>query len=323
MKVVSNISELSKINKPLGIALGNFDGLHLGHQEVIQNLVEECRRNGLKSVVFTFITHPRDVLRGRKVLRLITNDQKIKLLKELNVDYVIMHPFDETVKNIEPTDFIVNHLLKNVEVKLITVGFDYRFGKGAVGEVELLREYSEKYGYALNILSPVKGLDSEFVKISSTLIRKLLSDGEVEKANKLLGRKYSVEGIVRSGKKLGREIGFPTANLNFSSEKHLLLEGVYITETTYDGVTYQSVTNVGYNPTFDQSDLVIETNIFDFDKEIYGEHIKVDFLSRVRGEVKFKSVEELAMNIDYDVNTAKDYFKGNKKIKEENNGSKI
>jgi riboflavin kinase/FMN adenylyltransferase len=306
MLIFDSIHEITDLHKEVGIVLGTFDGLHVGHKRLIEAHVEACKRLGVKSVVFTYSNHPRELTNPElKSLRLIAVEEKIQRIEELGVDYLVLIEFDETLMSTEAEDFVERYLIDGMDVRLISIGFDFKFGRRAAGNAGLLKQLSEKYGYELFILDPV---EIEGEKVSSSLIRKHLRHGEIREAERLLGRPYAVSGIIKKGKQLGRQLGYPTANFMISSQMTLIKPGVYVSETEYKGERYHSLTNVGYNPTFNQHELSIETYILNFDKEIYGEMLTVFLVDRLRDEAHFNSIQELVEVIDADVERAKRFY---------------
>lgn len=308
MLIFDSIHEISELHKKVGIVLGTFDGLHAGHQALIKAHIESCKRLGVKSVVFTYSNHPREMTNPeQKALRLIPIEDKIRLIEALGIDYLVLIEFNETIMSTDAETFVAHYLINGMDVKLLSIGFDFRFGRGAKGDAHLLQELSKRYGYELMVLAPVE-INGE--KVSSSLIRKHLRHGNVRQVEQLLGRPYAVSGIIKKGKQLGRQLGYPTANFMISSQMTLIKPGVYVSETEYHGTRYHSLTNVGYNPTFNQHELSIETYILDFDKEIYGELLTVFLIDRLRDEAHFGSVKELVEVIHSDVERAtKGYFK--------------
>lgn len=306
MKILYDLTELAKSKEPIGIALGTFDGLHIGHREVIGQLVAKCRANGFKSVVYTFSNHPRELTRnGHKVPKLASNNDKIKLIETTGADYLLMIPFDEAFMKTSPEVFVKNYLIDGMNVKALAVGFDYRFGKGAEGDVDLLRRLSPKYGYDLMVIPPVS-INGH--KISSSEIRDRIKHGDMHAARTMLGRPYSVVGPVIKGKQVGRKLGFPTANILPEAHMSLIRPGVYVSYTEVGNVLYPSLSNVGYNPTFDQTELNLESFILDFDEEIYGETIRIFFIDHIRDEEKFGSLEALIAKMNEDLLYAKTHF---------------
>jgi riboflavin kinase/FMN adenylyltransferase len=297
---------IQQLNQDTAITLGTFDGLHIGHVKIIKQLVKDAKERNLKSVVYTFKNHPLSLNHSIETPSTIFKlDYKKKILEKLGVDILIFLTFDDAQKNIEPNYFIEEILVKKLRMKHLVVGYDYHFGKKAKGNTELLIKSSRKYHYSYDIVDPIK---KDYVRVSSTLIRKLLANGKIKDANYYLGRPYSLEGKVIDGEKIGRKIGYPTANLELDNNFAILKPGVYITKTLLDGEFYYSVTNVGFNPTLKQSEFSVETYILDFDQSIYGKHIRVDFYKKIRDELKFKDVEELKEYIRWDVYNTKKFF---------------
>jgi len=289
------------------VGLGNFDGLHVGHMALVNTLISEARIHGLQSVIYTFTKHPENILRKKLFTPLLTTvGKRIQILGETALDAVYFDEFDEDYSRMKPESFVKRVLLDKLGAKLVVAGFNYRFGYKGQGDVELLRKLGKKYNFNVIIIPPVK-VDNEIV--SSTAIREYVKKGEMESVFRLLGRHYSITGEVMDGKRLGRRIGFPTANLH--PEEYLILpkDGVYITKTLYNGEFYSSLTNIGRNPTFEDSVKVsVETHILNFNRDIYRSSIEVFFLSMLRGEIKFKNAQELSGRICQDVAAAKEYF---------------
>ncbi|MCT4633717.1 MAG: bifunctional riboflavin kinase/FAD synthetase [Firmicutes bacterium] len=305
MKIFETLDEV-KIKQKTGIALGTFDGLHVGHKQVIRDLVENCKKLNLKSVVYTFSNHPREITKtSDNFKRLISLQEKKRLIEELGVDYLILVSFDEFHKNTPANEFVEEILIAKLRMRHLSVGFNYKFGKMAKGDINLLEEYSYKKDFSLSVISPVK-VQGE--KVSSTLIRELLEEGKVTEVSKYLGRNHRVTSKVISGKKVGRILGFATANLDIHPNMTLIRPGVYITRALFDGQWYGSISNVGYNPTFEKTGFHLETYIFDFDKDIYDQELAVEFLERIRSEKKFMNLDDLKNQIQKDVDIAKAYF---------------
>ncbi len=293
--------------KPLGVGLGNFDGLHIGHIALINALINECKINDLDSMVYTFAKHPENILKKELVTPLlITVEKKAELLNSLPLDYLFYEDFDESFSKMQPEDFVKDILVNNFNIKLAMAGFDYTFGYKGRGNADLLKKLGEKYNFRVIIIPPIK-INDEI--ISSTLIRKYLSKGDMEKTFFLLGRHYSITGVVKSGHRIGSRLGFPTANIN--PEDYLILpaSGVYVTKTSIDGKLYKSITNIGIAPTIknENTKVNIETHILDFNKNIYEENIEVFFIKKIRDEKKFNSKEELIQQIKSDILMAKYY----------------
>jgi len=307
MEVIYSLSELDKLSYATGVSLGSFDGIHKGHLTLMNTLMENCREKNLKSLIYTFSNHPREIVSSKNSPKLIINrKQKIDLFNEIGIDILVMVNFDNFQKNIRAKDFVENILLNKLNMNSMTVGQDCRFGKKAEGDIDLLREFSTLYDFELTIVPPVR-VDDEI--ISSTAIRQLLSQGIMEKANLFLGRYYSITGKVIKGKQLGSKLGFPTANISVDFSLALPKPGVYITRTKVNNVVYNSITNVGFNPTFNQKNYNIETYILDFDRNIYEKEVEVRFLHRIRGEVKFDSINALCNQISSDIAYTREFFR--------------
>lgn len=290
------IDENSKISlqKSSFIALGSFDGLHLGHLSLINKTLELAKKNSCSSMVFTFKNHPLTVVNKDKAPKLLLDNRtKLEILEELGIDIACLVNFNENFMKIEPEAFI-EMLLNKYNAKGIVVGFNYRFGYKNKGDINLLKALSEKHGFELHIMG---ALMNEENIISSTKIRNLLIDGDLNGANALLTRPYILRGTVVQGKQLGRTLGFPTANTEVDSSSVLPKIGVYYTNTVYKSKLYKSITSIGYNPTVNGKNITIETYILNFNKNIYGDELKVYFLERIRNEEKFNSLKELQQQL--------------------------
>jgi riboflavin kinase/FMN adenylyltransferase len=310
MKAIYGADSVRFARRSTAIGLGNFDGLHVGHMALVNTLINEARMNCLESMIYTFTKHPENILRKKLFTPLLTTvGKKLRLLNDTALDYVCFDEFDEHLSRMKPECFVKEVLLDKLGAGLLVAGFNYRFGYMGQGDVALLKELGKKYNYRTIIIPPIQ-IGSEIV--SSTLIRELVAKGDMENVFKLLGRHYSITGEVLDGRRVGRRIGFPTANLQ--PEDYLIMphNGVYITKTLYNGEFYSSLTNIGRNPTFgDVERISAETHILHFDKDIYKSSIEVFFLKKLRNEKKFKSGEELAEQIKRDVQTAEEYFERN------------
>ncbi|MBU3142075.1 bifunctional riboflavin kinase/FAD synthetase [Clostridium sp. CF012] len=284
----------TKFKYPTYIALGSFDGLHLGHMHLINKAVELSKENNAKSMICTFKNHPLSVINKEICPKLIMdNDTKIELLENTGIDIVNLVHFDKEFMKITPEEFIKN-MVKFYNAKGIVVGFNYRFGYKNLGDVEMLQKYSSILGYKLYVCEAIS-VNNEVV--SSSSIRHLIAEGDIIKANELLGRPHTIAGEVIKGKQLGRTIGFPTVNLNYKKQYILPKGGVYYTLAEYDNNMYKAITNIGYNPTVEGGKLSVETYILNFNKQIYGEKVKIYFINRIRDEVKFDTIEELRQQL--------------------------
>lgn len=280
------------------IALGSFDGLHLGHLKLIDKSIEISHRKNAKSMVFTFRNHPLTIINNEIAPKLIMgNDTKIEILDKLGVDIVNMVTFDKNFMELSPEDFI-SKIVSHYKARGFIVGFNYRFGYKNLGDVDFLVELGKKQNFEVHIVEPVS-FNGE--AISSSRIRNMLSDsGNIEAANMMLSRPFMLKGNIIYGKQLGRKLGFPTINLDYDKRFILPRGGVYYTNVLYNHKLYKSITNIGYNPTVKNTKLGVETHIIDFNKNIYGECVKIYFLSRIRDEKRFYSLEDLTHQLEID-----------------------
>ena len=301
------IDPKENIGKSVCATIGIFDGVHLGHKSIIDRVKSEAAKNGLSSCVITFDPHPQEVLTGKQLPFITPFEERVKLFEKEKVDFAVCFTFDESFSQITAEDFIKDKLVKILNLKKIFIGPDFVFGKGRGGNSELLKKMGDELGFQTMIVDFVtNGNDT----ISSTAIRNLILKGEISKANKYLGRNFSLEGTVTEGEKRGRVLGFPTANLKTDWEL-LPKPGVYITLCHLGDGVRRSITNIGFRPTFGKNSLLIESHIFNFSSEIYGEEIRIEFLTRLRDEKKFSGIDELKKAITEDVKTANKYFDKN------------
>lgn len=308
MQILRNKLDNINISKNgLAIALGTFDGVHKGHVELLNKLNEIAADNNLNTLVYTFDNQPLNVLLGDDRIKFImTLKEREEAISNLPIDYLFIKHFDKKYASISCTDFI-KHLISFPCLKHVVVGFNFTFGRNAEGNSLILKDLLKKAGVDVTVISPVIDDDTP---ISSTKIRELISKGDLDNANRLLGKYYSIESIVVPGKQIGNTLGFPTANINYNTQKVLPKTGVYITTTTVDGRDFPSITNVGYNPTVttNNKDIKIETYLLDYNDSLYGEEIKVNFIKKIRNERTFESVIQLKDQIAKDVLTARNYF---------------
>ena len=303
MKVVREIEELLKLPAPRVVTIGNFDGVHIGHQRLIQKTVEEARTRSIPSLLVTFHPHPRKVFPRGGIKLITTTEQKLELIEKLNVDIVLVVNFTEEFYELTGEEFVEKILVPYIKPAKVNIGYDFRFGRGGSGDFHLLDRMGEKYGFEVEELSPVM-VDGEIV--SSSSIRKYLLNGNVRKATKLLGRYHFIDGTIIPGQGRGRTLGIPTANMETINEL-IPLKGVYATFFEHGGTRFSSVTNIGYNPTFEKrNEISIETYIFYFDGDLYGEKVRLHFVERIRDEKKFSSPEELIETIRGDIRRAKE-----------------
>lgn len=289
--------ETISINGQTVVTIGNFDGLHLGHMELINKAVSLGRKYSLESIAFTYDIHPLSYLYSKAVHLLMSNEDKEEILISKGIDRVLHVPFDEEIRNMTSQEFCDLVLVEKLKAKHLVMGADSKFGKEKQ-DIYHIKEYCEQRGIEVHII-PLLVMDEK--RISSSSIRKLVEHGQIEKANKYLGRYFSVEGVVVHGKKLGRKIGYPTANLVIEGDKAVPSKGVYETIVEIDGKTYRGATNVGTNPTVGDKTLRVETYVIDFNEELYEKHIKVSFIRKLRDEIKFNSIEKLIVQMEKDV----------------------
>ena len=296
MIIIKSINEIDNISKSV-VTIGNFDGVHKGHQVLIKKTVKFANENNLKSIVFTFENHPINYFKNKKIKNIITNSEKISKIKKLGVDILIMIPFDSYMTKISPLEFIKEILIDKLDAKKIIVGHDFTFARRKEGNIKILKEMSFKYRFDLEI---VNSIDINDIRVSSTHIRELVDNGDVDKVNKYLGYNFLIKGKIIKGKQLGRTIGFPTANIKINDNLLIPKKGVYVTSVYIDDNIYYGATNIGYNPTVKGESLSIETNILEFSEDIYGKIIKLEFLERIRDEKKFNSIDELKLQLKKD-----------------------
>ncbi|MGN0659267.1 MAG: bifunctional riboflavin kinase/FAD synthetase [Emergencia sp.] len=302
MKIFETLEEIGHI-EPAAVALGNFDGVHLGHQELIRQAVQRAHQDGLKASVFTFSNHPKDLLpKEKKVKNILSRDEKARIIESLGVDYLFNIEFTREIMTMPPEIFIRELLVEKFNTKAAFCGFNYHFGFKAQGNPDVLREAGSRYGFDVTEMAPYK-IRGDIV--SSSLIRTLIASGQVEKCMTYMGRHYAIGGEVVVGNRLGKKLGFPTSNLVIDPSMVTPPNGVYVTYCTYNGVRYPSVTNVGIKPTIGHYSKNVETHIFNFERELYGKKIKVEFLKKTRDEVKFDNVRELSEQIVRDCRQAK------------------
>ncbi len=306
MKLIEGLERIRRMDRPV-VTIGNFDGIHIGHQRIIEEVRRKAAEIDGVSALITFDPHPLSLLKPENLEGLITPlPVKKRILEEMGIDVLIILKFEESFRGLEPEDFIRDVLVKRIGVSVLVLGYDFRFGKDAKGDVNLIEKLSEKYGFLFRKIDPVT-LDGE--KVGSNRIRKMIVDGDLLRVRDFLGRTFSVTGKVIYGAGLGKKIGFPTANLAFSENQLLPKKGVYITEVELHGNYYPSVTNIGFKPTLNLERISVETHILDFHKDIYGMEIEVKFYERIRDEMKFGSLEELRSAIAEDVKKARAFFK--------------
>jgi len=292
LKIYNNIKDFHPVDHTI-VTIGTFDGVHLGHQAIFEKMKEDAREVNGHTVVITFYPHPRIVLGlDSENLRFInTQEKKISLIEKAGIDYLIIVRFTKEFSSLSSEEFISDFVMEKVRPFKIITGYDHHFGKNRSGSFELLSKMAKRYGFEL------EKVEAQYIKdekVSSTRIRKLLESGKVKTANTFLGYEYSITGKVVKGHSLGRDMGFPTANIEVSDEYKLIAAvGVYACRVEYMGKVYKGMSNIGFRPTINAGDLTIEVNIFDFDQQIYDEQITICFVDRMRDEHKFKNIDAL------------------------------
>ena len=302
MKIIRDLEKIFFENK-ITATIGGYDGIHIGHNRIISKVVQKAKENNSKSALITFKPLPK-IFFARKNFELLTIYKKIEILKELNVDYMILLRFNDSLISMSSKDFIEEILIKKLNISSLTVGHDFKFGKNQSGSVSDLQDYAQKGFFTLNV-EEKHSIAGE--RISSSSIRDYIMQNNFEKASKMLGRPYTVSGKIIHGDKRGRTIGFPTANIKL--EPNILLSGVYAVSTLFKKKKYYGVANIGYKPTFDGQKYLFEANIFDFSQDLYGQRLEFDIISKIRETKKFSGVEELKKYINLDVKSAKEIFK--------------
>lgn len=306
---MNHIYHLSHIHllKPSYVTIGVFDGVHLGHQHLIRRLVKQAHDNNQLAVVLTFYPHPDKVVRGVEGRYYLTDpEQRAEYLLELGVDCVITHPFDETIRQMRAADF-VDQLLTYPKLGTLWVGDDFALGYKREGNVPFLREQGSEKGFSVDVIDMVSS-DDDGATISSTLIRQAVQVGEMERVRSLLGRGYALRGEVVHGKKRGRTIGFPTANVNVWDEQIIPANGVYAGWAYLDGERFMAMSNVGVSPTFAYKGVTVEAYLLDFDRDIYGETLTVTFEKFLRPEARYDSLDDLIAQINQDVDDGRRYL---------------
>ncbi len=293
MQIHHDISGLKDVKDSI-VTIGTFDGVHLGHQKIIRRLIDLKKKEGGETVLFTFDPHPRKVLFPDQTdLKLITTtEEKCRLLEKLGIDHVLVFPFTKAFSQMHATEYISEIIAKGLHTKSLVIGYDHRFGSNREGNIDTLKELSTTYNFKVEEI-PAQEINQ--LNISSTRIRKAIEEGDVETANAFLGHAFFITGVVVKGKQLGRTIGYPTANIDVADPDKLIPKiGVYAVNVVLDSIIYKGMLNVGVNPTTDSDNRIkIEVNIFDFDKEIYGRSLSVEFVKWIRDEEKFANLEEL------------------------------
>ena len=298
MKVYKDLAALPTFQNAV-ITIGSYDGVHAGHQAILQRINEIARNMGGESILITFHPHPRLVVRPNDSLRLInTIDEKVALLKRYGVDNLVIVPFSKDFSQQTPEEYIEDFLVKKFQPKIIVIGYDHKFGKGRKGNIHLLKEYEEKHNFKV---LEIQEQDVDNIIVSSTKIRNALQLGHIKQANEWLNHSFILSGEVIHGQRLGTEIGYPTANID-TKDKYKLIppEGIYAVKVIYKNAIYRGMLYIGRRPTLNGIEQSIEVNIFDFNEDIYGEHLQIEFIEHIREDKKFNSLEELQFQLAID-----------------------
>ena len=298
MKIHNGFDSFKKLSKAV-VTTGTFDGVHRGHRKILNSLINIGKLTNSETVLVTFLPHPRIVLFPDQELKLInTMDENIALFQAYDIDHIIFQSFDKDFSRITSLEYIRDILLQKIGLKDLVIGFNHHFGRNREGSLLNLQEYADLYEFNIHEMDPYN-LDN--ISISSTKIRNAIKSGNIGLVNNYLGYVFHVSGLVVKGKGVGRNIGFPTANIDINDKNKILpREGVYAVNILYNEYQYRGMLNIGRNPTFDNNKLSIEVNIFEFNKSIYGELITIKFISRIRNEKKFKSIDDLKYQLSID-----------------------
>ncbi len=307
MKIIDNIDKINEPFKNAVITIGNFDGVHIGHQALFHEVIETAENMGGVSIAMTFDPHPIRVLKQNGHPPLITlYEQKAELIARTHIDVLICIPFTREFAALSAEAFVGDLLVGKIGMKAIVVGEDYSFGRNREGNIDVLKTYASKYGFEV-IVSDWIRMSKDFAeRISSTRIRELVTEGLMEQAEKMLGRNYQIRGKVVTGRdRGGKLLGIPTANVNLHDEL-CPKTGIYAVTGECRGRPFNGVANIGYSPTFDNHEFTVEVHIFDFNDDIYGEKIRVNFIKRIRDEIKFSNISDLIDQIKKDIAAARE-----------------
>jgi riboflavin kinase / FMN adenylyltransferase len=314
MKVYRDFEGLQRDDSTV-ISIGTFDGVHGAHRQILNRVIELAKKSNARSFIVTFHPHPQEVLKNKTpdIKLLSTTDEKIKLFEKIGIDNVLIITFTMEFSKTNAKDFYKDLIYSKVGISDLVVGFDHVFGRNREGDFSTLQELGKELNFKVH---KVEEIDIDNIKVSSTKIRHLLAEGDIELANSLLGHEYGLEGVVVQGDKSGRTLGYPTANLEaVSVNKQIPADGVYCVRVEAGGEQFFGMMNIGYRPTLTEGiNKIMEVNIFDFSRNLYGKKIYVNFLKRLRSEIKFNSKEELLIRLHQDKEESLNYLKSKKII---------
>jgi riboflavin kinase/FMN adenylyltransferase len=306
LKIFNSIKEFSATKKTI-LTLGTFDGVHIGHQKILERVIDNTANEKYESLVLTFFPHPRMVLQEKSEIKLLnTIEEKINLLETIGIQNLVIHPFDEAFSRLTAEEFVRTVLVNQFDIHKIIIGHDHRFGRNRTADINDLISFGQQYGFEVEQISVQEIND---LSVSSTKIRNAISQGNMPLANEYLGYDYFLSGTVFKGKQLGRTIGFPTANIKIKEDYKLIpLNGVYIVKSVINQKTVFGMMNIGVNPTVSGEELSIEIHFLDFDADLYDQKITVSILKYVRAEHKFDSIDLLTKQLEKDKNTTTTYL---------------
>ena len=307
MNTVQNISNFFTDEKTF-VTIGTFDGVHFGHQKILEKLVSEAKSAGKKSVLLTFFPHPRMVLQKNAKIEMInTIEERSALLEKTGLDYLIIHPFSKAFSRTTALEFVRDTLVNTLNISKLIIGYDHHFGKNREGNIDQLTEYSHLYDFTVE---EILAQDIDDVSVSSTKIRRALAGGNLKTANNYLGYNFMLNGLVVNGKQLGGKIGYPTANIDVQEAYKLIPKtGVYVVQSTIEDKTIFGMMNIGSRPTVDGNHQTIEVHFFDFNQDLYGKHLTISLLYFLRDEHKFDAISSLVLQLKKDEETARNYIK--------------
>jgi riboflavin kinase/FMN adenylyltransferase len=306
LNIFQSINDFSAPKKTI-LTLGTFDGVHIGHKKILEKVINSTENSKYESLVLTFFPHPRMVLQENSEIKLLnTISEKVALLEKMGIQNLIIHPFDETFSRLTAEEFVKTVLVEKLNIQKIIIGYDHRFGRNRTANIDDLIDFGKKYNFEVEQIS-VQEIDA--ISVSSTKIRKALSEGDMTLANSYLGYDYFLTGTVVKGKQLGRTIGFPTANIKIEEDYKLIpKKGAYIVKSIIDNKVIHGIMNIGFNPTVQGENLSVEIHFLDFDQNLYDHELSIILLHYLRPEQKFNSLTDLTSQLQIDRAQAKDYF---------------